>query len=243
MEAVSVDPPGGALSNVIDRQRVIDRFTGVAPSQWGTHLPGVATHVDGGALALTFDGCGGGSGSGVDHALLDLLAREQIPATFFLNRRWIDTHPALTTQLSESPLFTIENHGTTHAPLSVNGRSAYGIAGTASVAAAVDEVLGNHYRIEELTGRTPQWFRAGTAHYDDVAVQVVAELGLGVAGFAVNGDAGATFHANQVRNALVQAQPGSIVLMHLNHPGSGVAEGVAAAVPALRASGTHFTTL
>jgi len=29
-----------------------------------------------------------------------------------------------------------------------------------------------------LTGKAPSWYRTGTAHYDDVAVQIVHELGL-----------------------------------------------------------------
>ncbi|WP_246442170.1 polysaccharide deacetylase family protein [Rhodococcus triatomae] len=231
----------------VDRGALVARFEGVPATQWGTHLPGVVTHVSAGGpgrpLALTFDGCGGPAGSGVDHALLDLLERERIPATLFLNRRWIDAHPDLVRDLAAHPLFEVENHGSRHLPLSVHGRSAYGIDGTGSSAEVVDEVLDNHERIRTLTGREPHWFRAGTAHYDEVAVDIVGEIGVRIAGFAVNGDGGATFGAGQVRASLLGAESGAIVLLHLNHPQGGTAEGLEAALPELRASGTHFVLL
>lgn len=49
----------------------------------------------------------------------------------FWNKCWIDANPDWARQIAVNPLFQIENHGTLHEPLSVNGRSAYGIAGTA----------------------------------------------------------------------------------------------------------------
>jgi peptidoglycan/xylan/chitin deacetylase (PgdA/CDA1 family) len=61
--------------------------------------------------------------------------------------------------------------------------------------------------------------------------------------FAVNGDAGATFTPWQVESAVTAAPAGSIVLCHMNHPNSGTAQGVAAAVPRLRAAGYRFVRL
>ena len=55
-------------------------------------------------------------------------------------------------------------------------------------------------KITALAGRPPTWFRPGTAHYDDIAVQIVHELGLQPLGFTVNGDAGATAPAATVRS-------------------------------------------
>ncbi|MFC9769001.1 polysaccharide deacetylase family protein [Rhodococcus jostii] len=194
-------------------------------------------------MALTFDGCGGPGGSGVDEALLGLLERERLPATVFLNRRWIDVNPAAVARLVENPLWELANHGTTHRPLSVTGRSAYGITGTGSVAQVIDEVWDNHLRVQELTGIPPRWFRPGTAHTDEVAAAIVTDLGEQVVGFTVNADRGATAPANGVCAALLGAPAGAIVLAHLNHPGSGTAAGFAAALPQLRAAGVEFVTL
>ena len=137
----------------------------------------------------------------------------------------------------------IGNHATGHVPLSVTGRSAYGIAGTKSADEAVDEVWTNQNRISALTGQAPSWYRTGTAHYDDVGVQIVHELGLTPVGFSVNADNGATSSAGKVGAAITGAAPGSIVLAHMNHPASGTAAGVAAAIPALSAAGWQLVRL
>ena len=124
----------------------------------------------------------------------------------------------------------------------MTGRSAYGIAGTRSAQEVVDEVWGNHEYLRSVTGQAPTWFRCGTANYDDVAVAIVRDLGCRVAGFATNGDAGATFSAGQVTSALTSARSG-IVIMHMNQPGKGTMPGVAAALPTLKAAGTTFVHL
>lgn len=224
---------------------VIARHAGAVPHEWGLAVTGTRTRlaVPGRRTALTFDGCGGPHGSAVDADLIALLEREHLPATLFLSGQWIDANQALTVRLAANPLFELANHGTRHLPLSVNGRSAYGIAGTQSVAEVVDEVLVNHQRLQEITGVPPRWFRPGTAHSDEVAAAIVRDLGEEVVGFTVNGDSGATTSAGQVQSATAGSAPGSIVIMHLNRPHGHTAEGLAAALPALRAEGREFVTL
>ncbi|RKE17592.1 polysaccharide deacetylase family protein [Streptomyces sp. TLI_171] len=225
------------------REQVLARYAGQAPRLWGTDLPGVEATVPDGALALTFDACGGPGGDGYDEELIGVLRRHGVPATLFLNARWVDANPGPFGELAADRLFEIGNHGTAHRPLSVTGRSAYGITGTADPAAAYEEVAGNRAKLAALLGRPPRWFRSGTAHYDEVAVRLVGELGERVAGFAVNGDAGATFTAGQVASAVAAAAPGSVVISHFNHPGSGTAAGYAQALPRLLDAGRSFVRL
>jgi len=211
------------------------------PTQWGMSLPGIVTTFSptGRQLALTFDACD----RACDDGLLDTLQRNGVPALLFVCSKWIDANPGRTEQLAANPLFEIGNHGTRHVPLSVTGRSAYGIAGTASASEVVDEVSGEQARLTALTGKAPTFFRTGTAHYDDVAVQIVGDLGLTPVGFSVNADAGATAPAAAVSAAIAHAAPGSIVLAHVNHPRSGTGAGVAAVVPAMLAAGWQFVPL
>jgi peptidoglycan/xylan/chitin deacetylase (PgdA/CDA1 family) len=166
-----------------------------------------------------------------------------MPATLFVNARWIEANPRKFQRLAADPLFEIANHGTVHRPLSVTGRSAYGIAGTSSVAQVIDEVMVNQRLITRLTGAAPAFFRSGTAYYDDVAVRAVNDLGLRVVNFDVLGDAGATYSAAQVANAMLSSKPGSIVLAHMNRPDSGTAEGIDAALPKLRRRDFRFVRL
>jgi peptidoglycan/xylan/chitin deacetylase (PgdA/CDA1 family) len=224
-----------------DPAAVAARYRGVTPTQWGTSLPGVATTfaASGRQIALTFDACPGAC----DDALLATLDRNAVPALLFLNSRWIDAHPGRAEQLAANPLFEIGNHGTRHVPLSVTGRSAYGIRGTQSSDEVVTEVWTNHTRLAALTGKPPTWFRPGTAYYDDVAVAIVNELGERPLGFRVDGDNGAKASAAQVRSKITGAAPGSVVLAHMNHPASGTATGVSDAITALRAAGWEFASL
>nr|WP_169310535.1 polysaccharide deacetylase family protein [Rhodococcus oryzae] len=221
------------------------RYAGAVPREWGVAVSGTRTRLalPDRRLALTFDACGGPGGTAVDSDLLGLLERERLPATLFLNGRWIDANPALAVRLADNPLIELGNHGTQHLPLSVTGRSAYGIAGTRSVAEVIDEVLVNHRRLQEITGVAPRWFRPGTAHCDEVAAAIVRDLGEEVVGFTLNGDSGATMPTSKVQGALTSAVPGSIVIVHMNRPTGDTAEGLAAALPALRAQGREFVTL
>ncbi|MGY2003653.1 polysaccharide deacetylase family protein [Blastococcus sp. SYSU DS1024] len=212
---------------------------------FGLDVPGVVNRLPtrDPVIALTFDACGGARGSGYDAALIDVLRTTRTPATLFLNQRWVVAHPDLTAELAGDPLFELANHGTAHRPLSVTGASAYGIPGTAGPGEVFDEIWGNRQTLTTATGVAPRFFRSGTAHYDDVAVRIAGDVGETVVNFDVNGDAGATLTPRQVAAALQTASAGSIVIGHMNQPGCGTAEGVAAALPRLAADGFRFVRL
>lgn len=236
-------PPEPAPSQT---DMVLARYNGLQPQQWGEAVSGVVYALDtcDKTLALTFDLCGGATqANGYDKELVGYLERAQIPATFFVSGTWIDAHPDQFLHLAANGRFEIGNHGLEHSPLSINGRQVYGITGTDSLKAAIEEVDGNASKIQQLTGRRPHFYRSGTNYYDDVAVAAVRELGYVVVGYSVLGDAGATYNREEVERALLRAKPGSVVIMHANHPESGTAEGVMAAVPMLLASGYHFVNL
>ncbi|MGK4579477.1 polysaccharide deacetylase family protein [Kitasatospora sp. HPMI-4] len=229
----------------VTRAEVVARYATATPTSWGFEAPGVVGRLPttDRVVALTFDACGGPGGSGYDQALIGFLRGRAVPATLFLNSRWIDANLAAFRELAADPLFEIANHGTRHRPLSVSGRSAYGIPGTRNAGEVFDEVAGNRDKLTGLLGRPPRFFRPGTAYCDDVAARIVADLGERIAGFTVNGDAGATYSPAQVRKEVAAAPPGSIVICHMNHPGGGTAAGVAAAVPRLLDSGYRFVRL
>ncbi|QOY38427.1 polysaccharide deacetylase family protein [Anaerobacillus isosaccharinicus] len=215
------------------------------PIEWGENVTGVIRNIptDEQIIALTFDACGGEWGSGYDDELINYLIAENIPATLFFNSRWIDTNLDKFLYLSSLEQFQIENHGTEHRPLSVNGLTAWGIKGTSNVEEVVEEVISNYEKIKMLTGHSSKYFRSGTAFYDEVAVKIVNELGMNVVNYDILGDAGATFSAQQVKDSLLNSKPGSIALLHMNQPKKETAEGVKMAVPLLREKGFTFVTL
>ncbi|MGH3429226.1 MAG: polysaccharide deacetylase family protein [Mycobacteriales bacterium] len=243
--ARSTPPKSPSPSLPVSREQVVARFGGAKPTRWGMDFPGITTRLATSekVVALTFDACGGPHGNGYNGALIELLRQRRVPATLFLNGRWIAANIDVFHQLAADPLFQIGNHGTRHCPLSVSGQSAYGIAGTKDAGEVFDEIATNHARLTQLLGSPPRFFRAGTAHCDDVAVRIVAELGERVVNFDINGDAGATFNLTQVEQAVIKARPGSIVIGHMNQPASGTTQGMAAAIGRLAASGFRFVPL
>lgn len=241
----SAEPAAIPESPAAQKARVVAELSGRRPRAWGMTIPGVLTSVPSAdpVLALTFDACGGAGGDGYDAALIEHLERERVPATLFVTSKWIAARRATAERLAAQPLFEIENHGSAHRPCSVTGRSAWDIRGTRSVADAVDEIQRGAAAILALTGRAPRFYRPGTAYFDDVCLDVAGALGEAAAGFAVNGDGGTGFTRAQVKDALVKAKSGSIVLLHMNHPGGQTAEGVMDALPILRARGVKFVRL
>ncbi len=242
---------GSCHGEVDEAHDVAELFANKRPNVWGTDLPGILRRVPHKekVVALTFDACGGAMRNGrwrtddYDRQLIGFLRSRKIAATLFLNRRWILAHPQEARDLASDPLFQIENHGSRHCPLSVTGRKAYGIPGTVGVEDVIREVQENSGEIRSLTGHRPRFFRSGTAHYDDVAVEIVRALGYVVAGFSVNGDQGATLSAYEVERRILSVSPGDVVLCHMNRPGSGTAEGVRNAVERLSRMGYRFVIL
>lgn len=215
------------------------------PTQWGEDVTGVKTSfkTEQQEMALTFDACGGDFGSRFDESLLTFLQKEEIPVTLFVNEQWITENEAIFLDLASNPLFQIENHGTDHKPLSVSGGDAWGIKATEDPQEVYEEIMSNDETVKDLTNKEMTLFRSGTAYYDEVAVEIANELGYEVVNFDILGDAGATYTSEQVKNALLQAEKGSIALLHMNQPESGTAEGVKQAIPHLKEMGFNFVLL
>jgi peptidoglycan/xylan/chitin deacetylase (PgdA/CDA1 family) len=227
------------------KERILSPFRAKVPKEWGEKVTGVKTRLntEEKVLALTFDACGGPRGKGFDEKLINLLEGNKIPVTLFISGKWIDANQENFLNLAKHPLFEIENHGLNHKPCSSAGRGTYGIEGTRGVGGIYDEIEGNALKIQSLTGRKPKYYRPATATCDEICVEIANALGYEVVHFSVLGDAGATYTKKQVKEALLKAPSSSIILMHLNRPGSETAEGVKEAIPELKERGYRFVKL
>lgn len=241
----AAESPATAPSEAAVTASLLREYQNVKPTQWDIVVKGVKTRLDttDKVVALTFDACGGKGGDGYDKELIDYLIKQNVPATLFINSRWIDENRDAFLSLSKNTLFEIENHGSEHKPLSVDGKSAYDISGTKNAQGVIDEVQPNADKIYKLTGRKPLFFRSGTDYYDDVAVRIVVGLGEQAVAFSLLGDAGATYSTAEIKNACLAAKPGDIIIFHMNHPEKDTAEGIMEVVPALRAKGFAFVHL
>ena len=194
------------------------------------------------AVALTLDACSGA----YDQRLIQLLVQHRVPATLFVTQRWLARNgPALQEILQHRDLFELENHGAQHVPAVVGPASQrlYGMRVQPDVDALRAEISGGADAVKAASGRAPRYFRGAGAAYDKAGFDAVQALGLRVAGFSVNADAGATYPANVVAQRLRGVQPGDVVIAHMNRPAGGTAEGFARALPELLQRGVVFVKL
>ncbi|OHD55880.1 MAG: hypothetical protein A2Y33_08610 [Spirochaetes bacterium GWF1_51_8] len=229
------------------KQGLIDKYKGIKPKKSGAHIPGIKIKIKTKEkiMALTLDACGGPKGSKYDKELIDFLIANNIPATLFINARWIEMNPQVFAELAANPLFEIENHGLQHKPAVVNGKEFYGVKGTKDIGELVDEIELSAQKIEALTGKKILFFRSGTAAYDDVALQVMKDLGYEAVTFNLfTYDFDKSSTAKKIADCLIGGmKPGAIILMHMNFPERNTLEGLKIALPSILKKGYKFVLL
>lgn len=202
----------------------------------------IAPQSDSGArVALTLDACSGL----FDADLIQFLVAHQIPATLFTTKKWLLANPTGVAFIrAHLDLFDVENHGENHIPAVIGaGKTVYGIPGVPDIVHLRREVLEGARSITELIGVPPHWYRGATAEYDTQAIAEIHRLGFGIAGFSVNGDAGATLREPAIAKNMAAVRDGDIIIAHMNKPASDTAEGLAVGLQHLLARGFRFVRL
>jgi len=232
------------IENEIDYLKFIamSKYSDVKPGKF--FCPRTKLNTSSNVIALTFDACGGKNGNGYDAELINYLIKENIPATLFINGRWIKQNKELFLKLAANSLFEIENHGSAHKPGTTAGQYVYGIRGTLDPAELVEEVEINAQEIFRLTGRKPKYFRAGTAWYDETGIKIIKNMGYEVANFSNSGyDFSKKSSKFLISKRLLNSRSGDIVLLHMNHPDWNTYEAIKIAIPSLRKKGFTFVKL
>ncbi|NJP32154.1 polysaccharide deacetylase family protein [Micromonospora sp. HSS6-12] len=144
--------------------------------------------------------------------IVDLLERENVPATFFLTGKWVEQYPQVTRRLAANPRFELANHTYAHLAFTAD---CYGLPRlpqrqmTADVARTFDIVA-------PYGGRQTRYFRFPGLCHDRAALDALAPLGVTVVdGDVVSGDPFATSWRPIVRAVLDGVRPGSVVVLHV----------------------------
>lgn len=191
-------------------------------------------------VALTLDACDGH----VDARILDLLVTEAIAATIFVSGLWLRSNPAAFRTLLDHPdLFEIGDHGAHHHAVIDRPMVLWGVHAAGSAAGIATEVTDGAALLQSAGAPCPVWFRGAAALYTSAGLAQVVAMGYRIAGFSLNGDAGAALGAAETARRIAAARDGEVIIAHVNQPRRPAGAGVAEGVRALRARGFHFVRL
>lgn len=143
---------------------------------------------------------------GTEHLqpMLDVLAREQVAATFFLDGSWLEKHPEEARRIAERG-HEIGNHAYHHPQMSRLTREKMR-----------HEIAATEQLIEETLGRSSTYFAPPSGDFDENVVRVASDLGL----FTVLWTADTVdWHPSSSPHRMVQRVQnhignGALVLMH-----------------------------
>jgi peptidoglycan/xylan/chitin deacetylase (PgdA/CDA1 family) len=189
----------------------------------------------GNRVALTFDACTTNREPiPYDARIPSILRSLHAPATLFVGGGWAERERGELASLARDPLFEIANHSSHHPHLT--RLTEEGIR--AELARAQDEIAG-------VTGRRPTLFRAPYGELDPRVVKVASSLGLTTVEYDLaSGDPDERASRERLVAWVVgSARPGSIVVMHMNHPRFHTAEALPDIVAGLRARGFELVTV
>ena len=226
------------------KQIIVLEFSGETPHEWGDAVSGVKTHLktDEKVLALGFDTCDS-SDEGEGLSLLHTFETENIPATLFVCGDWIDRNEETLKKFAANSLFEIANQGFAHKPCSVNGKSVADVAGTRNVDEVYTEIEKNARKIEAVTGILPQYYRAGTGYYDEVAVRIVNALGYEAVGANLRLPEGTGLTRAKVLEVMTNPAAGAIAIFKPGALSQTVSSGIMDSIHKLRAKGYKFVKL
>ena len=114
-------------------------------------------------VALSFDAAWGNDDT---EQLIEILARYDAKATFFVVGAWVDKYPESVKQLSDAG-HQIMNHSNTHPNMPA-----------LNVVQKLDELNSCNKKIAEITGKVPNLFRPPYGDYDNATIEACDSLGM-----------------------------------------------------------------
>jgi polysaccharide deacetylase family sporulation protein PdaB len=163
-------------------------------------LPIYCVQRDQKVVSLSFDAAWGNEDT---QQLIDILAKYQVKATFFVVGEWVDKYPESVKALADAG-HEVMNHSNDHAHF--NSLSA-------------DEIVANintcSDKIEAITGVRPTLFRPPYGEYDDHVISAVRGMGLQPIQWDVDSLDWKEISASEITQRVTsRVQSGSIVLFH-----------------------------
>ena len=163
-------------------------------------LPIYCVQRDQKMVAISFDAAWGNEDT---QQLIDIMAKHQIKATFFVVGEWVDKYPESVKALHDAG-HEVMNHSNAHAHMS-----------ELSAEEIVADVTACNEKIEAVTGVVPTLIRPPYGEYDDHVVNAIRSMGMEPIQWDVDSLDWKDLSAGDItQRVLSKVQPGSIVLFH-----------------------------
>lgn len=178
-------------------------------------------------IAITFD-----SAWGADKTLkiLDLLKEYNVNATFFLVGFWVDKYPDMVKAINEQGV-EIGTHSNTHPDFATLGAEQMKMELTTSVE-----------KIENITGKKVELFRAPYGSYNNAVINTATDLGLKTIQWSVDTLDWKGLSGTQMLNrVLSKIGNGGIILCHNNS--DNILDGLRLILERLTTSGYKFVSV
>lgn len=155
---------------------------------------------DGKFVSLSFDAAWGNEDT---QMLIDILAKYNVKATFFVVGEWVDKYPESVKALHDAG-HEVMNHSDAHPHMA-----------KLTAKQIIDEVNRCSDKIEAVTGVRPTLFRCPYGEYDDNVIGTVNGMGLTAVQWDTDSLDWKKLTAGEIyKRVSSKVQPGSIVLFH-----------------------------
>lgn len=164
-------------------------------------LPIYCVQTDEKKIALSFDAAWGNDDTAT---LIDILARYNAKATFFVVGEWVDKYPESVKQLADAG-HQVQNHSNNHPHMT-----------KLSDEQMLSQLENCNNKIEAITGARPTLFRAPYGDYDNRVISTTESYGMKVIQWDVDSlDWKDSATADSIAQRVIsKVKPGSIVLFH-----------------------------
>jgi peptidoglycan/xylan/chitin deacetylase (PgdA/CDA1 family) len=186
-------------------------------------------------VALTFDACATKKqANGFDRRVFEILARDQIPATFYLTGRWVETHPSAAKIIAAAPWIELGNHTYSHPRLTLTRKERIYL-----------QIRRTNRILEKKIGRPALTLRPPAGAFNATVVRIANQEHLPVVLWSiVSGDVGGHVPtARMDRAVLEQAKPGAIIIFHINKRAPLTKKALPDIIAGLREKGFRFVTV
>ena len=184
-------------------------------------VPVYAVETEEKVVALTFDAAWGADKT---RGIIELLEKYDADGTFFLVGFWIDKYPEETKLIAEKGL-EIGNHSNNHLHMSKLQND--------EIKKEIESV---NIRLQELTGKTPKYFRPPFGEYDNKLLENVAALDMVGVQWSVDSLDWKGLSGEEIaKRVLSRVHNGAIILFHNNS--DHVLDALPIILPKLKADG------